>query len=286
MGVAPLGPLSNLRKSNAVSVGLRQRAQTPTVLVQDSYSASFQAKATAYALGTIRPQEISGAAGFSAMARAEVQASGRAEVGELIKASADGKITAEVGASADAKGHLKFGLDSLGLPSIDAEAGAEAMTGAQATGDAHGNINLLNLVEIDLGASAKAIAGAAAAIVGGFSFKDGKLRIKSGATAAAGAGVSGQAEVGVGLGKIPRGALQTTVKPFLAVPTLTLTTLYKGVAALFGEHPDVPDLTDLPKTVATAVSDGAKSMVDGVVGIGEQIGDAAKGIGNFFKKLF
>lgn len=269
---------------------LAQRAQLSQLSVRPSGSgqlqSSIEADARAFALGRIDAHGVSGSMGYEAIARAQIQASGHAEIGDLVKASASGKAAAEVGSSAKAGGHLRFGIDSLGLPSIDASAGAEAMAGARASGNARGHLSLLELVEIDVNTSAQAIAGAAAAIAAGFGFKDGKIWVKSGATAAAGAGVSGTADVGVGLGKIPRGVLQTTVSPVLAVPTLAVSTIYKGVASLFGDTPDVPDLTDLPKAVAGAFTEGVKNVADGVAGIGKQLGDVVGGIGKFFGNLF
>ncbi|HEY9766477.1 MAG TPA: hypothetical protein V6C82_08920, partial [Chroococcales cyanobacterium] len=159
-----------------------------TPLVKAAYvsTASLVAKGEAFALGSISSHSLSGESGLMAVAGAEIEAAGAAQVGQIVQAAAAGKASAQAGAGAHAKGSLKFGMDSLGLPSLEASAGAEAMAGAKASGSAQGRINVLELIEFDVGGSAEAIAGAAAAIFGGLGYRDGRVWINSRATAAAG----------------------------------------------------------------------------------------------------
>ncbi len=279
----PLASSKEMRLSKRVAVSY----DAPLVKAAFVSTASLVAKGEAFALGSISPRSLSGESGLMAIAGAEIEAAGAAQVGQLIQASAAGKASAQTGAGAHAKGSLKFGMDSLGLPSLEASAGAEAMAGAKASGSARGRINVLELIEFDVGGSAEAIAGAAAAIFGGLGYKDGRIWINSRAAAAAGAGLSGGADVGVGLGKIPPGVLQTTLRPVLAVPTLAITSVYKGVMSLFGaDTKEVPDITDLPKVAVDAFKEGAKNLSDGVCEIGKQIGEVGSAIGKFFVDLF
>jgi len=221
-----------------------------------------------------------GAAEVQATARVEGGAQGKAKVGRSLL-SIDGFIHAvgEVGARARAAGVALLGIDSLGLPGFEFGGAAEGMAGAQGTGRAGLAVSLLGLIRVQVRGLAQGIAGAAGAAAAHLKFRDGDLSVGFGAGGAAGVGGGVGTEVTVGLGKIPRGILQTTVAPILQLPMFALNTIGKALGIKAPEGREMPVLKEWDNWAKRSVDQGLKAVGEGFAEIGEDLGAVASFVG-------
>lgn len=221
-----------------------------------------------------------GAAEVQATAKVEGGAVGKAKVGRSLF-SIDGFLHAvgEVGARARAAGVALLGIDSLGLPGFEFGGAAEGMAGAQGTGRAGLAVSLLGLIRVQVRGLAQGIAGAAGVAGGHLKFRDGDLSVGFGAGGAAGVGGGLGTEVTVGLGKIPKGILQTTVAPILQLPMFALNTLGKALGIKPPEGREMPVLGDWGRWAAHSVEQGTKAVGEGLTEIVEDVGAVAKVVG-------
>lgn len=246
--------------------------------------AKAELSAAAYARGayvkTPKSMLIMGETLAEAVARAEAGARGSAGVGSsLFHVDANIRTATEVGARGHAAGIAYLGLDSLGLPAFEVGGQASTMGGSRAEAMAGTVVSLLGLIKVRVGAVAQGMAGAAAGVLGHFKFKDGDIALRLGGSAAAGVGGNVQTEVGLELGKLPKGVLMTTVAPIVQAPIL----LANSIGKLFG-HKDkpgqyTPDITDFPKLAGQTIEAGAKMVATGAVEIARDVGNGVVAAG-------
>jgi hypothetical protein len=317
------GQIGGYSRSEGVAAAWGE-AHSGMASAQGMAYAKGELSAMAYARGMYVQTKNSIMAAGEAMqelvARAEVGARGSAGVGSsLFQVDAGIQGQTEVGERTHAGGLAYVGLDSLGLPAFEVGGQAGGMAGSRAAGMAQAVVSLLGLIKVRVGGVAQGMAGAAGGVLGHFKFRDGDFALRLGGSAAAGVGGNVQTEIGVELGKLPKGILMTTVAPVVQAPILLINSIGKllGHKDKPGEY--TPDITDFPKLAAQTfvggihmVANGAveigrdigngvvagaeglatgakfvgKTAVDAVVGVGEGIGQGAKFIGNTIASIF
>ena len=299
--VVAFGQAGMFHRSSAVASTWGE-AHNEFASAQGMAYAKAELSAAAYARGayvkTPRSVLVMGETLAEAVARAEAGAYGSAGVGSsLFNVDASFRTATEIGGRGQAAGIAYLGLDSLGLPAVEFGGQAGGMAGSRAEAMAGTVVSLHGLIKIRVGAVAQGMAGAAAGVLGHFKFKDGDFALRLGGSAAAGVGGNVQTEVGLELGKLPKGVLMTTVAPVVQAPILLINSIGKllGHKDKPGEY--TPDLSDFPKIagqtivaganmVATGAVEIAKDIGNGIVATGEGLATGAKFIGKTVASLF